>query len=94
MEAFIPPVNGRVDFKHWFIARSRKELRRGEVICYVGELRTFTYVVLSRGTTADSVLVQYRKEGWKRTRTTVINNIAKAMERGIILIHDGSKSNG
>lgn len=86
----VPPVNTPVDFRHWFIARSRKELRRGERICFVGEQRTFVYTVMSRGTTANSVLVRYRKEGWKRERTTIINGVDTWLERGLILIHDGS----
>jgi hypothetical protein len=90
----IPSVNTPIDFQHWYIARSRKELKRGERICFLGERRTFVYTVMSRGLSADSVLVRYRKEGWKRERTTVIHGVSKWLERGIILIHDGSKSNG
>lgn len=86
----IPAVNTPVDYHHWFIATKRAQLKRDDVICYVGEKRTFVYTIVSRSRTSDSLLVRYRKEAWKRDRTTVLNNIGASLERGIILIHDGA----
>lgn len=89
-----PIVTSPMDFQHWFIARSRSELKRGEVICLLGLRLTYTYVVLSRSRVSDSILVGYRKEGWKRDRVTVLNNVRELMERGVILVHDGASRVG
>lgn len=83
-------VNARVDLRHWFIARSRGDLKRGEVICLLGEERTFIYTVVSRSLKSDSLLVRYQKQGWKGERSTIIYAVHQMLERGIILIHDGS----